>query len=104
VAGRSLSKDLAELLQVVPGWRLEPSTTPGASPLWCFVSNGKIEFSVTVDDSELVLYVMDTDQEFRFPSRETLVAWLVEHRPDTMQDARPRTEGKERVRKFFEWN
>jgi hypothetical protein len=104
VAGRSLRKELANLLQEVPGWRLEPRTTPGASPLWCFASKGKIEFSVTVDGSELVLYDMDTDHEVRFSNRETLIAWLVEHRPDTMREAPPRPEGRERVRKFFEWN
>jgi hypothetical protein len=101
---RSLRKDLAELLAGVPGWRLEPRATPGASPLWCFVSGGKIEFSVAVEGSELLLYSMDADQEARFSNREDLVAWLREHRPDTMQDAPPRPEGKERVRRFFQWN
>ncbi len=104
MARRSLRKELADLLQEVPGWRLEPQTTPGASPLWCFVSDGKIEFSVTVDGSQLVLYNMETDEEVRFPSRATLVAWLREHRPDTMQDAPPRAPGRERFREFFEWN
>ncbi len=36
-----------DLLGGRPGWRLEPRSTPGATPLWCFVVNGKIEFSVT---------------------------------------------------------
>ena len=35
----------------------------GAAPLWCFVFNGKIEYSVTVDRGTIHLYVMDTDQE-----------------------------------------
>jgi hypothetical protein len=104
MSGRSLRKELVDLLQDVPGWRLEPQTTPGASPLWCFVADGKIEFSVIVEGSELLLYIMDTDQEVRFPDREALVAWLGEHRPDAMQDASPRTEGRQRVRRFFEWN
>ncbi|HEY1652747.1 MAG TPA: hypothetical protein VGG09_12755 [Acidimicrobiales bacterium] len=68
------------------------------------MSDGEIEFSVTVEGADLVLYVMDTDQEVRFSNRETLVAWLEEHRPDTMQDAPPRAERKERFRRFFEWN
>jgi hypothetical protein len=104
VAGRSLRKELADLLVGVPGWRLEPRTTPGASPLWCFVSDGKIELSVTVEGSELLLYSMETDREVRFPDQKTLVAWLKEHLPETMQDAPARPEGRERVRRFFEWN
>ena len=65
MSGRSLRKDLVDLVEGVPGWRLEPRTTPGASPLWCFVADGKIEFSVTVEGSELVLYDMETDRDGR---------------------------------------
>jgi hypothetical protein len=104
VSGRSLRKELVDLVEGVPGWRLEPRTTPGASPLWCFVSDGKIEFSVSVEGSELVLYDMETDRDTRFADRETLEAWLREHRPDTLQEAPPQLERKAKVRKFFEWN
>jgi hypothetical protein len=104
MAGRSLRQELVELLEGVPGWRLEARTTPGSSPLWCFVDEGKIEFSVTVEGSEFVLYEMDTERDVRFADRETLVAWLQEHRPDTLQEAPPRADRKKRARKFFEWN
>ncbi len=104
MSARSLRKDLVNLVEGVPGWRLEPRTTPGASPLWCFVSGGKIEFSVSVEGSELLLYDMDTDRETRFADRPTLEAWLREHRPDALQEAPPRPERKERARRFFEWN
>jgi hypothetical protein len=103
MAGRSLRKELADLLQGAPGWRLEPRATPGASPLWCFVSNGKIEFSVTAEGSGLVLYVMDTDQEVQLADRDQLAAWLGQHRPDALQDPQPRADAKTRARKFFEW-
>jgi hypothetical protein len=68
------------------------------------VSEGKIEFSVSVEGSELVLYDMDADRDTRFADRATLEAWLKEHRPDTLQEAPPRPERKERARRFFEWN
>lgn len=104
MSGRSLRKDLVDLVEGVPGWRLEPRTTPGASPLWCFVSDGKIEFSVTVEGSELVLYDMETHRDARFADREALGTWLREHRPDTLQEAPPRPDRKVRARRFFEWN
>jgi hypothetical protein len=94
---------MVDLLGGLEGWRLEPRTTPGASPLWCFLSDGKIEFSVSVDGPGLALYVMDTDQELRFPSRDALVAWLEEHRPESVRQVPPRAKEKKRLRKFFEW-
>lgn len=103
MAARSLRKELVDLLGGLEGWRLEPRTTPGASPLWCFVSDGKIEFSVTVEGPVITLYVMDTDEEVTFPDRGALVAWLGEHRPEAVRQAAARARGKARFRKFFEW-
>ena len=103
MARESLRKEIVDLLGGLEGWRLEPRTTPGASPLWCFLSDGRIEFSVSVDGPAIVLYVMETDEELTFPSRDTLVAWLEEHRPESMQEVPPRAKGKKRFRKFFEW-
>ena len=48
-------------------------------------------------------YVILSDEELTFPSRDTLVAWLEEHRPESMQEVPPRVKGKKRFRKFFEW-
>ena len=98
-----MRKELVDLLGGLEGWRLEPRTTPGASPVWCFLSDGKIEFSVSVDGPAIVLYVMDTDEEVTFPSRDALETWLGEHRPESMRHAAPRVKGKNRFRKFFEW-
>ena len=103
MSSRSLRKELSDLLQGTPGWRLEPRTTPGASPMWCFVADGKIEFSVTVDGSGLVVYIMDTDQEVQLADGEQLAAWIGQHRPHALQEQRPRADAKTRARKFFEW-
>lgn len=99
----SLRNEIADLFGGLEGWRLEPRTTPGDTPLWCFLSDGKIEFSVSVDGAAIVLYVMDTDEEMTFPSRDALVAWLDEHRPESMRRAPPRAKEKGRFRRFFEW-
>jgi hypothetical protein len=99
----SLRKDLVDLVSGLEGWRLEPRTTPGASPLWCYLSDGKVELSVSVDGRAVVLYVMDTDEELTFPGRDALVAWLGEHRPDAMRPLPPRVKEKKRFRRFFEW-
>jgi len=95
---------MVDLLQGRPGWRLEPRTTPGASPLWCFVVDGAIEFSATVEDGSIRLYVMDTDQEIVFVDADALSAWLQAHRPDALQEAPPRPDTRTRFRRIFEWS
>ena len=57
---------LADLFGDRPGWRLEPRTTPGASPLWCYVDAGQIELSVTAERDGVHLFVMDDDRELLF--------------------------------------
>ena len=104
MARNLLRKELAELLDGLNGWRLEPRTTPGASPLWCFVSGGTVEYSVSVEGTAIQLYVMDTDDQLTFDSRDALVAWLGAHRPDAVRPALSRPERKKRISKFFEWN
>lgn len=87
-----------------PGWRLEPSSTPGIPPLWCFVFDGKIEFSVTADDRSIRLYVMDTDQEIVFKDADGLMAWLLTNRMEAAQAPAARAPRKSRFRKLTEWS
>jgi hypothetical protein len=96
-------KQIVELLQGRPGWRLEPRTTPGASPLWCFVAEGKVVFSVTAEGGSVRLYEMDADRELVFHGIAELTTWLRSYRADALQDATGRAEGKTRVKKLFEW-
>ena len=96
-------KQIVELLQGRPGWRLEPRTTPGASPLWCFVAEGKVVFSVTAEGGSVRLYEMDLDRELVFGGIAELTTWLRSNRADALQEATRRTEGRTRVKKFFEW-
>lgn len=104
-SGGGLSaNDFEDLLGLRPGWRLEPRSTPGAGPLWCFVVNGKIEFSVTVDRSSIHLYVMATDQELVFADADALMAWLRANRAEAAQEPVARVPLKARGRKFMEWN
>jgi hypothetical protein len=97
------TNDIRDLLVGRPGWRLEPRSTPGATPLWCFVFNGKIEFSVTVDDGSVRLYVMETDQEIIFSDGDALMAWLQANRAEAMLEPVPRQTKKSRIRKFTQW-
>jgi len=97
-------EDLAELLGQRPGWRLEPQVTPGATPLWCYVDEGRIEFSVSAQDDLIRLYEMATDQEVTFSDAESLTSWLRVHRSDALRDPPARLRGKARFRSFLEWS
>jgi hypothetical protein len=104
--GGPSSNEILDLLVGRPGWRLEPRSTPGSTPLWCFVLNGRIEFSVTVDvDTRLVrLYVMETDQEIIFGDGEGLMDWLRANRAEAALDPEPSgTTRKSRFRRITEW-
>jgi hypothetical protein len=96
--------EIHELLGGRPGWRLEPRSTPGATPLWCFVFNGRIEFSVTVDGGSIRLYVMETDRELTFDDADGLMAWLRSNRIEAAQEPAPRGPRKSRFRKLTEWS
>lgn len=100
----SLQSEFVDLIGGRPGWRLEPRSMPGASSLWCFVCDGKIEFSVTADDGLIHLYVMETDREIIFKSSDELVTWLRTHRAEALQEPASKPAGKSRIRKLFEWN
>jgi hypothetical protein len=94
---------LADLLGDKPGWRLEPRTTPGASPLWCYVDAGRIELSVTAERDGIHLFVLDDDRELVFSSANGLQAWLRAHKGESLDEAQPRQAGKDRFRKLFDW-
>ncbi len=96
--------DIAELFGGRPGWRREPRSTPGSSPLWAFVSNGRIEFSVTADERSVRLYVMETDQEYVFDDGESLLAWLRTNRAEAAQEPVQPGTRKSRFRRFTEWS
>jgi hypothetical protein len=96
--------EVLDLLGGRPGWRLEPSTTPGTMPMWCFVFNGKIEFSLTADGGSIRLYVMDTDREIVFKDADGLMAWLRTNRVEAVQEPTSRAPRKSRFRKLTEWS
>ena len=98
------TNDLLDVLVGRPGWRLEPRSTPGATPLWCFVFNGRIEFSVTVEAGSIRLYVMDTDQEIVFDNAEGLMAWLRANRAEALLEPQAPATKKSRLRRFTTWS
>jgi hypothetical protein len=95
--------EILDLLGGRPGWRLEPRSTPGSTPLWCFVANGKIEFSVTVGAKTLRLYQMETDQEIVFADADGLMAWLRANRAEAAREPVAQVPRRSRLRKFTEW-
>ena len=76
----------------------------GAGPLWCFVFNGKIEYSVAVDRGIIHLYVMETDQEIVFADSDELMGWLRSNRAEAAQEPAAHVPAKPRLRRFMEWS
>ncbi len=100
---KQLRTEVLDLVNGRPGWRLEPRTTPGASPLWCFVVDGEIDLSVSVEDGAIQLYIMATDQDVVLPDSDALTAWMLEHRPQAMQEAQRKPRGKIRAKSMVQW-
>ena len=100
---KQVRNELVDLVKGRPGWRLEPRTTPGASPLWCFVESGEIEFSVSADDGKLHLYVMATDREVVLQGADELSAWLETNRPEALAEREVTPGGKARMKGMLEW-
>jgi hypothetical protein len=98
-----LTNEILELLGGRPGWRLEPRSTPGATPLWAFVYNGKIEYSVTADGGTIRLYVMETDQELIFDNADGLMSWLRSNRPEAAQESAAGKPRKSIFRRVTQW-
>lgn len=99
-----LRTELAELVGERPDWRLEPLSTPGAAPLWCYGRQGQSEFSVTAEGAGIRLFTTGSDEEIMFDDAETLRVWLAEQRPDALQDPPVKLRGRARWRRFFEWS
>jgi hypothetical protein len=71
-----LRDQVSSLLQARHGWRLEPRTTPGAPPTWCFGSGGVSDLSVDVENGALSVYFVDIDREVSLPDADALAASL----------------------------
>jgi hypothetical protein len=97
-----LTNEILDLLGGRPGWRLEPRSTPGSTPLW-FVYNGKIEYSVTIDGGTIRLYVMETDQEIIFDNADGLMSWLRSNRPEAAQESEAGKPRKSIFRRVTQW-
>jgi len=98
-----LTNEIVDLFGGRPGWRLEPRSTPGSTPLWAFVYNGKIEYSVTADGGTIRLYVMETDQEISFDNADMFMSWLRSNRPEAAQESEAGKPRKSIFRRVTEW-
>src|SRR3974377_2147451 len=73
---KALWEKISRALKGRPGWGLQPSSTPGAPPAWCFGRGGENDLMVSVDDGRVYLYVMETDRDLHFDTVEDLQRWL----------------------------
>ncbi len=67
---------VSRLLGSRPGWKFEPSTTPGGPPSWCLLAGGEVECSVSVIDGSLSVYVPASDRDIVFSDIEALTVWI----------------------------
>jgi hypothetical protein len=98
------SNVLADLFSNRPGWRLEPSSSPGGVPVWCFVAGGKVELSVTASVDSIHLYEMPTDRDITFGDTQELQEWLRTHRAEAMQEPVAPSSWRSRFRKLNNWS
>jgi hypothetical protein len=75
----SLFDQVGAALMARPGWRYEPSTTPGAAPSWCQVCEGEIELSVSVEGDAISVYRPDRGTEIAVDGIPALLAWIDQH-------------------------
>jgi hypothetical protein len=73
---KELRHEVAELLGARDHWSLQPSSSPGMPSQWCLLSGPEIELSVSVEQRELVVYVMDANTEIYFDDVAALTDWL----------------------------
>lgn len=71
-----LFDQVGHLLRSRPGWRYEPSTTPGAEPSWCLDPGGEVTLSVCILDGKICVFRPDIDRELYLASLEALSAWI----------------------------
>jgi hypothetical protein len=68
-----------------PGWSLQPSSSPGIDPLWCFgpdtASGTDIQVTVSVVGSTVSIYLVEHDLEFVVPDEDALATWVSENEP-----------------------
>jgi hypothetical protein len=75
----SLFDQVGAALTARPGWRYEPSTTPGAAPSWCLVSQGEIDLSVSVEGDAISIYRPDRGAEVAVDGLPALMRWVDQH-------------------------
>jgi hypothetical protein len=75
----SLFDRVGAALTAHPGWRYEPSTTPGGAPSWCLVDEGEIELSVSVEGDAISIYRPDPEAEVAVDGIPALLMWMDQH-------------------------
>jgi hypothetical protein len=75
----SLFDQVGHILEPRPGWRYEPSTTPGAEPSWCLDSGGEVTLSVCVLEGRICVFLPDVDRELYVTDLGALGIWIEEN-------------------------
>lgn len=98
-----LWKAVDHLLGRRPGWRFQPRSTPGATPVWCFGPEADPVLTVSVDDGAIVVCPESGDPEVTLPGGDELFRWLSDHWPEALPEQRARATDKLRRGRLFRW-
>ena len=75
----SLFDRVGAALTARPGWRYEPSTTPGGAPSWCLVDEGEVELSASVEGDAISIYRPEPEAELTVDGIPALLMWMDQH-------------------------
>lgn len=103
VTEADLRRQLDQLLRPQPSWKLLPTTTPGAEPVWCYELRSDTELSVSVDGGAVVVRVAADGAVSRMGSVAELVEWLEVHRPGALVEVTDAPRPRRRWRSTFRW-
>jgi len=71
-----LFDQVGRALEGRPGWRYEPSSTPGGPPSWCLDQGAQVVLSVNAYQGVVIVYVPETDREVPVGGVDELLTWL----------------------------
>ena len=98
-----LWKQVEELLQRRPGWKLGAMSSPGAPRVWCYGTGMGTDLTVSGEGNSISVYLVDSEQEITLRTTEELEAWLREHKPAAFRETKDSLVDGLKKGRFLDW-